>query len=362
MKYILFILLLPLAAHAANINVTSLADSGTGTLRACMQAKGVRTCVFTVGGPITISTPIIVTYPDLIVAGETAPSLIEVRGAGIRIHGSNTTIRHIAVRPGALSTSKATWDGVVLWSKGELKNVTLSHLSLTWAVDENLSSYGPKIHDILVEESIIAEGLHCSIHPEGCHSKGVLLDRDVKNFKMERNLFAHNQDRNPRLKSNSSFSFVNNIVYGWGGTTSWNYLNFTDYATALGTLVDMINCIYKPAVKSTRLKVIYYDSKVSTRSRVYVKGNLTPTRTSQTQSDWLVSALPTSYKAVSPLVFKGSPLVTTEMLQQYIVNNVGPRPSQRSETDTRIVNEMVTGTGGIKDCVTGCTNHAGGWD
>lgn len=343
--------------------VTSLQDDGPGTLRECMEGTDTRICSFAVGGPIRLASPIIISSPNLIVLGSTAPSLVELRGAGIRIQASNVSISHIAVRPGALNKHQSTFDGITLWSKGELKNIRLSNLSLTWAVDENLSTYGPNIHDVIVEHSIIAEGLHCSIHPDGCHSKGVLIDQGGKNILFYQNLFAHNQDRNVRMKSDVQLSFVNNIVYGWGGSTSWNYLNFADKASYPPTFVNFIYNFYKPSKTSSKLRAIYSDKNIPKESRVFVKGNITPTRQQQNQDEWLVSALPRSMQALKPFGnLEQLELVQIENLPSHIEKTVGPRPNKRSRTDTRIINEMLTGTGGIKDCVEKCKNNAGGWD
>ena len=43
--------------------VTNTSDSGVGSLRNCVQATGARTCVFKVGGLITLKTPLTITHP-----------------------------------------------------------------------------------------------------------------------------------------------------------------------------------------------------------------------------------------------------------------------------------------------------------
>jgi hypothetical protein len=55
------------------IEVTNLNDSGSGSLRACIEARGPRTCVFRVAGYIDLESEIIISHPYLTVAGQTAP-------------------------------------------------------------------------------------------------------------------------------------------------------------------------------------------------------------------------------------------------------------------------------------------------
>lgn len=120
------------------MQVTSLADSGSGTLRACVQASGPRTCVFRVGGTIRLTSPLKVRYGFLTVAGQTAlGGGLQIRGPGsgnaLELFGpSNSSpmtdivIRHVRVRPGPGSA-----DGFAL---ARVQRVVLDHVSVAWAV------------------------------------------------------------------------------------------------------------------------------------------------------------------------------------------------------------------------------------
>ena len=67
------------------IPVTTLADSGAGSLRECMMATGPRTCVFRVAGTIELLRQIKPTSGYLTIAGQTAPG----GGIAIKNHPSN---------------------------------------------------------------------------------------------------------------------------------------------------------------------------------------------------------------------------------------------------------------------------------
>jgi hypothetical protein len=64
--------------------VTTLAESGPGSLRECTDAKGPRVCVFEVSGTIRITKDITIRNPNITIAGQTAPSPgIMLRGGAI---------------------------------------------------------------------------------------------------------------------------------------------------------------------------------------------------------------------------------------------------------------------------------------
>ncbi len=82
--------------------VDSLDDSGSGTLRACAEASGPRTCVFETSGRIPLSTDIEVIHSNLTIAGQTAPAPgIWLTGAGIVIKGADDILlQHMTVAAG----------------------------------------------------------------------------------------------------------------------------------------------------------------------------------------------------------------------------------------------------------------------
>ena len=90
------------------IYVTTLNESGEGSLRGCIEASGPRTCIFRIGGTITLDeASLAVSNPFLTIAGESAPGGgIAIRNGSTQIRPSieirthDVIIRHLRLRPG----------------------------------------------------------------------------------------------------------------------------------------------------------------------------------------------------------------------------------------------------------------------
>lgn len=199
------------------IAVTTLADSGTGSLRACMMATGARTCVFRVSGTIDLLSQIKPTAGNLTVAGQTAPGGgIAIRNAPSNLTGSplfirvpDVVIRHVRIRPGPTSgTKQGTTDAITL--DGGSQNTILDHVSLSWATDEPFNST-KTASKVTVQWSLVYEGLSRSTHTSGEHSKGMFVEGS--DMTVHHTLIAHGTDRMPNLGVGARADVVNVVSY-----------------------------------------------------------------------------------------------------------------------------------------------------
>ena len=208
------------------IEVTNLDDEGLGSLRAAVEEHGPRIIVFRVGGTITLHSELVITNPDITIAGQTAPGEgVTVRydgQEGGQLHGMltiathNVVLRHLRLRRG-----EAGEGGDSLRVRGGSADVLIDHVSLGWGTDENLDIFsddGLPIQRITVQDSLIGPGLDTG---DGA-AMGVLVGgrktdgswRQVSEVDLHGNVFVHNSHRNPRVIARGA-KIVNNVVYNW---------------------------------------------------------------------------------------------------------------------------------------------------
>lgn len=277
------------------IFVTSLADSGPGTLREALNTKGPRTVLFRVSGVIRLDSIIAVgaghdpadgdnPWSHLTVAGQSAP------GGGITISGRevyfgggihDVIIRNLRFR-GSRKTDCLGLDGA--------SRVVIDHCSFSWATDENL---GVKhASDVTISWCIIAEGLmhggHSSGHPN--HSCGALVSYGADRVSLHHNYWAHNRARNPALYGTataalieageplpepSEFDLRNNLVYNWVRE---------GVSFGSGALVNIVSNVFVPG-PSTPADMpgirVYADLEDGTRA--FVADNQAPAPTGEGQ-------------------------------------------------------------------------------
>ncbi len=136
------------------LRVTTLADSGPGSLRAALGTRGPRIVVFAVSGVIDDERPLCIEEPFVTVAGQTAPGDgITLAGEELRIQAHDVVLRHLRVRTGDARTPHDGWDNrdAVNFGhprrEGDTHDVVLDHCSFSWAVDETLTVWY-RSHDI----------------------------------------------------------------------------------------------------------------------------------------------------------------------------------------------------------------------
>ncbi len=339
------------------IRVTTLDAMGPGSLDEAIKTLGPRIVVFEVGGIIDLNKGFLeITEPYLTIAGQTAPApgITIIRG-GIGITTHDVIVKHIRVRPGdAGQAKKSGWEPDGLKTSGGIAyNVIIDHCSFTWAVDENLSAtgsreYGPDStsHKITFSNNIIAEGLDDASHSKGPHSKGSLIHDFCQDIAIVGNLYAHNRQRNPYFKGNTTGVIVNNLLYNSG---TW--------AIELGyEISEWTSSAFEP--KPCRLSIvgnILFKGEnsredlpmIAARGDVYSLDNFSFDQEGisyiQTKRKHIIFL---SEKPSWPGDFQALP---SGEVENYIINNAGARPKERDIIDERIIQDLIDRKGKIID-------------
>ncbi len=230
--------------------VTTLADSGPGSLREAVSVKGPRTITFQVAGEIHLERTLAIVEPYVTIDASTAPAPgVTLRDDSVFIRTHDVIIRHLRSRPG--DTGKGKLADVHAFSLAYASNVLLDHCSAYWGIDENIGMY--QVHDITVQWCILAEGLFHSKHDKGPHSMGALIGGNATGrVSLHHCLFASNNQRNPRLQS-GVVDVRNNVFYNWGAAAG----NFTGR-----TQVNFVGNLYLPGPDSNKKKPLALSPEV----------------------------------------------------------------------------------------------------
>jgi hypothetical protein len=179
-------------------HVTTLADSGTGSLRDAVS-KGHRIIVFDVGGYIALKSALHI-GSDVTISGQTAPGEgVATRDAEVSLSDShNVIVQYIRFRQGL--APKEDKKSAINIHDGT--DIILDHVSVEWGRWDTLDMTGGS--DITVQYSIIGPGVAPQRFGSLCEVENITFDHD---------LWIDNHSRNP--KSKGKVQFINNVVYNW---------------------------------------------------------------------------------------------------------------------------------------------------
>jgi pectate lyase len=371
----------PAGRGGAVHRVTNLNASGTGSLKACIDASGPRVCVFEVSGTIRLTSDLMVRNNNLTIAGQTAPSPgIMLRGAALRIQASDILVQHLRIRVGDDANGPDPSNRDALKIEGTdtrpVRNIVIDHCSFSWAIDEIASVWG-NYDNVTLSNNIFAEPLDQSIHPtdDGSgierHGYGLILGSNSGSGRVTvvGNLFAHIVERNP-LSRARNLVYVNNVVY--------NRANMdVDLQSASGrqTNSSVVGNVFLRGPNYTRsTRPIYIRTSgeytLATSGRVHQTGNHAP-EVGTTASQLLQF----TGSQFSGMIVSSPPVWNTGLTARSTANNAvydrvlsyaGARPSDRDSVDKRIVSSVRNRNGRIINCVSSngtsrCNLNAGGW-
>jgi len=313
------------------LRVTTLAAGGPGSLAEALASAEPRVVVFEVGGVIDLAgRTLVVRSPHLTIAGQTAPDpgITLIRG-GLIVETHHVVIQHLAVRPGDDGPAGKEWTPDALGARGaNAHDIVFEHCSATWAVDENLSISGPAdaegldatAHDVTLRHCLIAEALSHATHPKGEHSKGTLVHDGVRNVRILGCVYAHNHERNPRVKGGASAIVSDSVMYNWGSA-----------CVGIGSRGNRRTLAPAEVVLERNLAIAGPD----TRGKVFVK-DVDPGGRAVLRDNVVV-------------IGTAGILPATGADGTSALRSAGSRPARRDPIDARIIQSIIRGDGRIID-------------
>jgi pectate lyase len=330
------------------IYVTNLDDSGPGSLRAAINAKGPRTILFRVGGVIRLKSALAVREPFVTIAGQTAP------GDGICVRADNdihadvfvlnnthdVSVRFLRAQSGKSAGPARYDDGGDSISIYDSTDFIIDHCSAQFGTDETLSVTGAADR-YTIQWSIVAEGLNYEKH-----SMASLLGGGRSTW--QHNLFAHTGSRNPRFAGEPTCDFRNNVLYDWGGTAGAGGFTRLNYA---GNFL-------RPG-PSTRQKPPRFLEGEATAlgSSLYAEGNVMDGSPEMTADNALGIAHEREVFSATPFAMVGLPAESAQAAFEHVLDGAGATVPGRDAADTRVIADVRARTGRIIES----QEEVGGW-
>jgi hypothetical protein len=187
-------------------HVTNLTDSGVGSLRYGLEnAPGAgRTIVFDVGGWITLNSKLGSTRSRITIAGQTAPGGIGIRNGQFSNGGDDVIVRHMRFRPGKITNT----DHDSINTNENAQRVIYDHISAEFSTD---GGFDLQADEVTLQYSSVSFGLLT-------HSTGGLIQSPTGGaageLSFHHNMFAHNETRNPKARS-QIIDWRDNVIYNY---------------------------------------------------------------------------------------------------------------------------------------------------
>jgi hypothetical protein len=344
------------------IYVTNINDAGDGSLRACVEAVGPRTCIFRTGGTITLEEKsLVVSNPYLTIAGETAPGggiairNSEIQGRpSIEVHTHDVIIRHLRIRPGPHAVESCCSGALGLYSVAAT-NIMLDHISASWGSDETVDSEDAT--NFTWQWGITSEPLLNGGPGKRNRARNMLFTKGG-NLTVHHSLFSTGLFRNPQIKTaipGSLADVVNNVFY----SPEWQYvISFGDEWTAVRANVVGNFKTAGENLKNDRLVQLFEES--GSGFAIYLRDNLDESYIPDAKVDVREALAPSQRQYAVGQRFDGPEVRTTDPKSAYdeVLRLAGATKPARDAVDERIIQEVRARSGQV---LKNNPRKVGGW-
>jgi hypothetical protein len=318
--------------------VTNLDDSGPGSLREAVMAKGPRTVHFCVGGVIRLKSALVIQEPFLTINGQTAPgdgicirADTDIRGDAVMLNKTHDIVlRYLRVQHGKGARDPGPDGGGDCIAAYDSDNFIVDHCSALWGTDETISVTGTSDR-YTIQWCIIAEGLNYARH-----SMGTILGGGRSTW--HHNLYAHCGTRNPRFAGQARCDFRNNVVYDWGFTAAYGEFALLNYA---GNYLKP-----GPSTHQRPMRFIEGGSYVLPGS-LHLAGNMLEGDDAVNRDNWLGADFDRECASASPFPMPATRGEPAEAAFKRVLAEAGATLPKRDAADTRIVSDVRNRTGKI---------------
>ncbi len=363
--------------------VTNLNKNGPGSLAEAVSESN-RIIVFAVSGIIDLDGgKLEIEKPNLTIAGQSAPGEgICLKHGTLRIAAGNVIVRHLRVRRGFIEESNAG-DAVEInykdpgYVKPKFKgtekekpnapkplgadfkpitDIVLDHVSASWATDENFTMSG-HIDRVHAQYCLIAEGLDY-VNPKQTptqHAFGSLLGGAGSNscVGMHHSIFAHHRRRTPQCSAGDGsgdppvvVDFRNNIVY--------DSIEAFSHTGGHPIRLNFIGNWYKAGPSTlSEIRGNWFTFQKSDESRLHASGNFIFDNTEASADNWkgilYEKKVEFSPRLVVDKPFEVPVITTASAADAWKINQreAGATLPARDAVDTRVMHQIVTGTGKV---------------
>lgn len=349
------------------IYVTTLADSGPGSLREAIGQSGPRTIVFNVSGIIHLESDLIINNGNLTIAGQTAPGDgICIADQNFKVSTDNVIIRFIRSRLGDVTEQG---DDDAFTCRGD--NVIIDHCSFSWGIDEVASIYNNS--NTVLQWCIVSEGLNLSFHDEGSgfqeHSYGGIWGGHRTSF--HHNIITNHKSRFPRFNGaryttgwDEHVDYRNNTLYNWkddniyGGEPSE-----IDGAKAR---INVVNNYFKPGPASGDIHFVNVDYNEFGYSYWFINGNHMYNNATLTNNNRV--GISGATEAVLDTILMDIPfeyeMETEHSATEAYIHTLaysGCILPNRDSVDIRLVDEIINRSVASGDGIIDSQSEVGGW-